>query len=147
MFSATLKKIPVIGRVFELIFEHQKFGEKMRYIFVGGSCAVADLFFLYFLVDVAGIWYLYASVISFIMVGFFGYFGQKYFTFRNDSKSHKKQIMIFYIVSGIGLLINSLSMYFFVSLMGLWYLFGSIVTKFIVLIWNFTASKYITFRK
>lgn len=147
MFSTTPKRSPLIGRLLELVFEHQKFGEKIRYIFIGGSCAVLDLFFLYFLVEVTEIWYLYASIASFILVGFFGYFGQKYFTFRNDSKNHKKQIMIFYIVSGIGLLINSLSMYFFVSLMGLWYLFGSIVTKFIVLIWNFTASKYITFRR
>ncbi len=147
MFSATLKKIPLVGRLFELIFEHQKFGEKMRYLFIGGSCAVMDLVFLYLLVDIFGLWYLYASIISFITVGVFGYFGQKYFTFRNESKSHKKQILVFYIVSGIGLLINSLSMYFFVSLIGLWYLFGSIITKFIVLIWNFMASKYITFRK
>lgn len=140
------KKLVLFDKVFSLTFEHNKFGEKIRYLFIGGACAIADLIILYVLVEFFQIWYLVASIISFILVGFFGYLGQKYFTFKNDSKSHTRQLTIFFTVIGIGLLLNSSCMFLFVSVLGIWYIFASVVTKFIVLAWNFTANKYITFK-
>lgn len=146
MLTKIRKKSALFDRAFSLTFEHQKFGEKLRYLFVGGSCAVADLAILYLLVDFLHVWYLAASIISFILVGLIGYGGQKYFTFKNESKNHKKQLFTFFVIVGIGLLINSFSMFFFVSFVGLWYILASIVTKLIVLVWNYAANKHITFK-
>ena len=146
LISGIRKKSVVLDKAFSLTFEHQKYGEKLRYLFVGGFCALADLAILYLLVEFFHIWYLAASVISFTLVGLAGYLGQKYFTFKNDSKNHGKQLTIFFLVVGAGLLINSASMFFFVSVVGIWYILASIITKFIVLVWNFTANKYVTFK-
>lgn len=131
-------------KIFSLL-ESSVTNEKIRYLFVGGSCAVADLVFLYVLVDFFHIWYLTASIISFLIVGTIGFFGQKYFTFKDYSKKHGVQLTLFFLTAGIGLLLNSFSMLFFVSFLGLWYIWGSVITKFIVLVWNFTANKYLTF--
>lgn len=127
-------------------FEHEKIGEPMRYLLIGGTCAVLDLLLLYTFVNYFHIWYLYATTASFIIVVMLGYFGQKYFTFRNYEKNHKKQISVFFVVAGTGLLINVGFMFVFVSLLGVWYIIANIITKFIVLIWNFLANKKITFR-
>lgn len=140
------EKSSLFAKIFSFIFEHQKFGEKIRYLFVGGICAIADLLLLYILVDFFHLWYLFSATISFSLVGLFGYLGQKYFTFKNDSQNHGKQLTLFLAVSGIGLIINIILMYTLVDLMNLWYIFASILTKFVVLIWNFSASKHLTFK-
>jgi len=136
----------MLTKTYHLFFEHQRHGEKMRYLLVGGTCAVLDLLFLYLMVNFLNIWYLAATTISFAAVSLLGYFGQKYFTFRNAEKNHKKQLALFFMVSGTGLLINAGFMFFFVSILGIWYMAANIITKFIVLIWNFLANKKITFR-
>ncbi len=134
--------------MFEKILKSENhFFQFARYFLVGGSCAVADLAFLYVLVDIFHFWYLYSAGFSFVMVGIFGYFAQKYFTFRNQTKNHKKQLTMFFLVGGLGLLLNTGSMYFWVEIVGLWYLYASAVTKFIVLAWNFSANKWITFKE
>lgn len=147
MLTKIRKKSALLDKTCSLAFEHERFGEKMRYLFVGGLCAVGDLVFLYFLVDFLHVWYLLAAAISFITITSLGYSGQKYFTFQNSSKNHKKQLPVFFVVTGTGLAINMFCMYLFVSIFGLWYILGSVITKFIVLIWNFSANKYITFRQ
>ena len=134
-------------KLISYFFKHEKIGESMRYLFVGGTCAVLDLLFLYLMVNFLNIWYLIATTISFTIVGFLGYFGQKYFTFRNTERNHRKQLTLFFMVAGIGLLINAGFMFVFVSILGIWYIFANIITKFIVLIWNFFAIKNFVLRK
>ena len=121
--------------------------ELLRYILVGGLCALADITLLYFFVAYLHIWYLAAATISFAVVTLFGYFGQKYFTFRDLSKNHKKQIPVFFIVAGVGLAINTLCMFLLVSIAGIWYITSSVMTKLIVLVWNFSAIKSFVFKK
>jgi glycosyltransferase involved in cell wall biosynthesis len=131
---------------FARLFEHERFGELMRYLLIGGSCAVLDLILLFSFVNYLHIWYLYAATASFIIVSTLGYFGQKYFSFRNYENNHGKQIPVFFAVAGIGLLLNAGFMFTFVSIIGLWYILASVMTKFLVLIWNFFANKKITFK-
>ena len=133
-------------RFFTFFFEHERFGEPMRYLLIGGTCAVLDLFLLFIFVNYFHIWYLYSATASFIIVSMLGYLGQKYFSFRNYKNNHGKQLPIFFIIASVGLLLNASFMFLFVSLMNLWYILASIITKFIVLIWNFFANKNITFK-
>jgi len=132
-------------KLFSYFFEHEKIGEPMRYLLIGGTCGVLDLSLLYIQVEFFHIWYLAATIISFVTITTFGYFGQKYFTFRNKSKNYKKQMPIFFVIVGIGLLINTSCMFFFVSILQIWYIIANVITKFIVLIWNYFANKHITF--
>jgi len=122
-----------------------KNSEPLRYVLIGGLCALADITLLYLFVNCLNIWYLSATTISFVIITFFGYFGQKHFTFRNTERNHKKQLTLFFTVAGTGLLINAGFMFIFVSLLGTWYIIANIFTKFIVLVWNFLANKKITF--
>lgn len=117
-----------------------------RYILIGGLCAISDVLVLYFLVEFFHIWYLFSAITSFTIVSLLGYFGQKKFTFKDNSKNHKRQLSIFFLVAGTGLLINSACMFFFVSVASVWYIYANVVTKLIVLFWNFAANKYITFK-
>jgi putative flippase GtrA len=127
--------------------EHERLGQQMRYLLVGGLCTVLDLSLLYAFVHFLSIWYLYSATLSFVIVIGSGYFAYKHFVFRNSEKNHKKQFTLFLIVAGVGLLINTGFMFVFVSWLNIWYMLASVMTKFIVLIWNFVANQRITFKK
>ncbi len=128
-----------------MAIEFLKESTASRYALVGGLCALADIAILFFFVNFLHFFYLTVTTLSFIIITFLGYFGQKYFAFRDPSKNHKKQIPIFFIVTGTGLAFNTLFMFLFVSIAGIWYITSNIITKFIVLVWNFLANKHITF--
>jgi len=117
-----------------------------KYSIIGSLCAVADLAVLYLLVEYLHVWYLFSAAISFSVVSLFGYWGQKKFTFKDGSRNHAKQLPVFFLVAGTGLLINSVCMFLFVSVLGVWYIFANVVTKFLVLVWNFFANRHITFK-
>lgn len=135
----------MLSRTYSLVCEHKKFGEILRYLLVGGFCAILDLLLLYVFVSYLHIWYLYAATLSFLTIILLGYFAQKYFTFRNYENNHKKQLAVFFAVAGIGLLLNTFFMFLFVSFFGIWYILSSVITKVVVLAWNFSANKKITF--
>ncbi len=129
------------------IFMHERIGKYVRYLFVGGTCAVLDLLLLYVFIDCFHIWYLSAATASFTIMLVLSYLGQKYFTFRDYTKNHRKQLSVFFIVAIIGLVINAACMFIFVSWMSLWYILASVITKLVVFIWNFVANKKLTFKK
>lgn len=129
----------------ERFLKKYKLEEFFRYLLIGFVCAISDLFLLYVLVEYFHIWYLAAATISFVIITTTGFFGIKYYTFKNTDKNFHKQVVIFSIIACAGLVINTFFMYFLVSIAGLWYLVSNIITKIIVLIWNFLANKYITF--
>lgn len=118
----------------------------LTYTFFGGIAAFTDIAFLTLFVEVFSIHYLLASIFSFIIATFTGYFLQRTFTFKSKSEKKAQQIAIFTATSIIGLLINTFTMYLAVSVFGLWYLFAVIIAKFIGLAWNFSVNNFVTFR-
>lgn len=135
-----------IARIYRFFFHHKKIGTLLRYLLIGGSCALGDMLLLYTFVEFFHIWYLYASIISWVITSILSFLGQKHFTFKNTSKKYQIQFPIFILVAIVGLGLNSLCLFFLVSILKIWYMFANIITKFIVLIWNFLAHKYITFK-
>lgn len=120
--------------------------EAIRYLMVGGSCAVGHIIFLYFLTDIVGIFYLYSTIISFLFISFFGYFGQKYFTYRNSESKHFKQLSLYLFIILMGLVMDAGLMFLFVSIAKIYYVIASILTRFILLVINFLWSKHVIFR-
>jgi putative flippase GtrA len=118
----------------------------LRFILAGGVFAATDVLFLFILVDYFHIWYLASATISFSLITLFGFFIQKKFTFRDSSVTSKAQFLKFSIISIAGLLLNAIFIYLFVRTIGLWYIFANLLTKVIVLLWNYLANKKITFK-
>ncbi|OGJ49575.1 hypothetical protein A2335_04230 [Candidatus Peregrinibacteria bacterium RIFOXYB2_FULL_32_7] len=120
--------------------------EAIRYLIIGGSCSVGHIIFLYFLTDIVGIFYLYSTIISFVFISFLGYFGQKYFTYRNFESKHVKQFSLYWFFIIIGLIMDASLMFFFVSIIGIYYIVASIITRFIIFAMNFLLTKYVVFK-
>lgn len=106
---------------------------------------MVDFSLLYFLTDIAGIWYLWSATLSFVIAAFVNYLFQKLWTFKSKDKKAVKQFAAFLAVQIVGLFINNTVIYVLVDQFNAHYLLAKIAATAIVLIWNFWASKKFVF--
>jgi len=86
-----------------------------------------------------------ASVAGVTVGAVINYFLNYRFTF-NSKKSHKEAMTKFFIVAAFGAIINTALMYVGIHTLHLYYLLSQIVATGIVLLWNFIANKFWTFK-
>lgn len=110
---------------------------------VGVLATVLDFLFLYLFTDVFGIYYLLSAAVSFVLSTLFNYVASMRFVFSSkfnkDEKS--KEVLLFVILSVIGLLLNQFLMWLFVEKITLYYMLAKIVATFFVMAWNFISRK------
>ena len=119
-----------------------------RYIFVGGTAFIVDFFFLYFLSDICGIYYLISAVLSFIISVLVNYIMSTRWVFNQDNIGNKVlEFNLFILISTIGLVFTEILLYFFTDIVGLYYLVSKIIASIIVLFWNFLARRVMFYGK
>ena len=118
------------------------FKQIKNFLLVGFSVFLIDYILLYILTDIAGIWYLLSATISFIVSTIYNYFMSMRFVFKGrDDRSKKNEFTIFFILNLIGLGINTLCMYVFVSKLKMHYMIAKILVTGIVMVWSFISRK------
>lgn len=117
----------------------------IRYGIGGGLAALIDLFFLWLFTDVLDIYYLTSQALAFLISFTFGFYFQKYLTFRDFSGRHWRQALVFLLFQVLGLGINLLILKGAVEYRGMHYLIGSVLAKGVVFIWNFVMNHYFNF--
>ena len=80
----------------------KKHAEKARFVVVGGANTALD-FFILFLLTFMGVDKFVANYFSTGIALIFSFFANKSFTFKDTSKSAKKQFSLFLIITLIGL--------------------------------------------
>jgi putative flippase GtrA len=120
----------------------------IRYIFSGIIASLSNFVILYFLVQKLNLWYLTSSIISFCCGIIISYCLQKFFTFKNYSiQNIHLQFSVFFIYNLCMLGLNTLLMYFFVDIIGIWYLFSQIVITIGTAFINYFFFNKIMFNK
>jgi len=118
----------------------------IKYSVVGASGAIVDLTALYLLVEYAQINVYLAAALSFLLAVINNFTFNKYWTFNDRSQKYSTQFIKFFTVSCIGLLLTLSFMWLFIDVFSIWYMLAKVLTTFIVLMWNFTANKFWTFK-
>jgi len=118
----------------------------VKYCIVGVLGTTVDAGSLYLFVEYANLPVLPATVLSFLLAVINNFILNKIWTFKNRSTNVRKLFIKFLIISVVGLMITTLSMYIFVYVIGIWYIASKLMTSGIVLTWNFLGNKYWTFR-
>ncbi len=116
-----------------------------RYGLVGLSSAIIDFGILYLLTEALGFHYLWSATISFIVAASYNYYLNKTWTFKAGGKL-SKQVSIFLLIAGSGVLLNNLILYLLVEQAHWWYIYAKIIATGIVTIGNFIGNKYLTFK-
>ena len=124
------------GTVKKLIAQFIKFG------IVGVIAFLIDYGLMVALTEFFGVPYLISNTISFTVSVVFNYVASMRYVFeRRDDMSRRREFIIFVVLSIIGLILNDLFMWLFVSVWFIDYRIAKIIVTVLVAIWNFVTRK------
>ena len=109
---------------------------------VGGGCFLLEYFLLYTLTEYGGLDPLVSAPIAFTVSLVVNYILCVYVVFHAQ-KQTGLQMALFVLTSLMGLGINQLVMWFFIDIMGIWYMFAKVIASAIVMIWNYFTKRYV----
>ena len=124
------------GTVKKFIAQFMKFG------IVGVIAFLIDYGLMVALTEFFGVPYLISNTISFTVSVVFNYVASMRYVFeRRDDMSRRREFIIFVVLSIIGLILNDLFMWLFVSVWFIDYRIAKIIVTVLVAIWNFVTRK------
>jgi putative flippase GtrA len=118
----------------------------VRYFFTGGAAAIVEWTVFFITNGLFGVHYLLAVVISFITATFVNYTISIRYVFERGKYKGFTEVSLVYLVSFIGLLLNLLLMYIFVSIIAMHPFVSKVIATGMVFMWNFTARKVWIFK-
>ncbi len=117
------------------------FKQLFRFGVVGFTAFLIDAGLLYVLTEYLHVYYLVSSVISFIVSLIYNYILSIFWVFDVKKKQTYKEVLLFVVLSVIGLGVNQLVMYLGVDLLNIHYMLCKIIATIIVMIYNFVTRK------
>lgn len=119
----------------------------IRYIFSGITASFSNFIILYFLVQKLHFWYLTSAIVSFCFGIIMSYCLHKFITFKNYSTGNIPfQFSHFFVFNLIMLGLDTLLMYIFVDIIGIWYLLSQVVITIGTAFINFLIFNKIIFK-
>ncbi len=119
----------------------------VKFAIVGAIGTCVDLGTLVILKEVVGLNVYLANFFSFSLAVVNNYSWNSHWTFADQEKEHRRQIVQFVIISVIGLILSEILLFFFHDIMQLHYLIAKCLGILVVLFWNFFANRFWTFKQ
>ena len=117
-----------------------------RYFLVGGTAAIVDFSLFAVLFTLSNAWFESAAV-SFIVATFVNYCLSVRYVFQSGVRfTTGHEIVLVFLVSGIGLILNQFMLWFLYREAGLNIWLSKIVATGAVFTWNFTGRNFFIFR-
>lgn len=117
-----------------------------KYSAVGGATFGLDLALLFALIEFAGMDYVLAAGIGFLVGVSLNYFLARQFVFRGTARGLRAGYLYFLAIAGMGLVLVTGSMFVAVGMLGLPYLLARVGIAGLVGIWNYLANLYFNFQ-
>lgn len=121
------------------------FFQLISFIFIGAICFLIDISFLYFLREIISFNVYIAAIISFTTATYVNYLLNLEYVFIGGKHKKKKEIIYFFLVALISLILTLLIMYLFIDIFNVYYLLAKIITVFIVSFFSFFMRKTFVF--
>lgn len=118
------------------------FEQFAKFTGVGIVATVIDFAVMVFLTEVLQVTYLVSSTLSFVVSVVFNYMASMRVVFRRrEGMSLACEMVIFFALSLVGLGLNELCMWWFVTHLAFDYRVAKVAATVIVTLWNFTSRK------
>lgn len=118
----------------------------LRYFITGGTAGVTDLVVLYLLNSFFGIHYLVSAIIAFIVAFIVSFTGHKFWTFKSHRERTHYQVVLYFVASMFGLILNTLLMYIFVDHFHVQVILSQIIVGLLVACVSFFISRNMVFK-
>ncbi|MBR6444244.1 MAG: GtrA family protein [Firmicutes bacterium] len=113
-----------------------------KFTVTGATCFAIDFGLMVLLKEVFGVYYLAASGISFVVATCINYLISKHWVYDvKDKHAQFKELIVFIILSAIGLGINTCLLWVFTSKVGLNYKISKLIAGMIGSIYNYITRK------
>lgn len=131
---------------------YKKYREIINYLIVGGLTTVVSLGVYYgcvmtFLDPKSPIQLQIANVISWIAAVTFAYFTNRKYVFESHEKNILKEVTSFYAARVSTLLLDMLTMFILVTLLGMNDKIAKLLVQVIVTVVNYILSKFLVFKQ
>ena len=138
----------MLTRIAEFVATQPRFVRQfVKFGIVGTIGTVVDVTVLVFLKEVVHLNVYVANFFSFNLAVLNNYTLNSSWTFADQERQPKRQILQFFAVSVIGLALSQTLLYLFHDIVNLHYLIAKFLGIVIVLFWNFLANRFWTFRE
>jgi len=119
----------------------------IKFCFVGGTAAIINFSVLTFLVELLGVWYVFANLCGGFISAIFNFFSNKFWTFRNQELGKKafKQGFKFIFVMVSSVILNTLFIFLITEFIGFDYRLSWVIATGLITFWNFTLNRFWTF--
>lgn len=116
----------------------------VRFCISGGVSSILGFTILYVFTEYIGIWYLLSSVMSFIICDIFSFILKKFWVFEEkDIKEARLQIFLYFVLSMMYLITNTILMFISVEYMHIQYIISQVIIIFILLMPNYFITQKI----
>lgn len=120
----------------------------IKYFFVGVVAALTDISLFYIFAKLLGYNYLIVAFFSFIIATFVNYILSIKYVFKSGIKfSKKKEISLIYVISGIALIINQVSLYILIDLITVEITLSKVIATIITFFWNYFIRRNYIFKE
>ncbi len=111
-----------------------------RYFLVGGAAAAVDIGWFFVFAKVAGFNYLAVAPLGFVLATWVNYRLSVRHVFRSGIRfSRGREIVLVYVISAVGLLVNQAVLYGLVDQLGVELMLAKVTATVMVFFWNFGA--------
>jgi putative flippase GtrA len=118
-----------------------------RYLIVSGVSLAVDTGILTALTELGGVNYLVSAVVGYLTGLVVNYFLSRIWVFHSSKlESKTAEFLIFAAIGLVGMGINELILWVWVSFLGLHYIYGRMVSAVIGYTWKYVARKWLLFR-
>lgn len=127
------------------VFRHRQI---IKFLIAGGTSTSIDIFIFTVLTYWVGLWYITASISSFIIAFWVSFGLQKFWTFRDKNvEKFMKQTYLYFIVAIVNLGISTLLIYLFVDYIHIHKFISKIIANAIIAAESFFVYRHFIFAK
>ncbi len=120
----------------------------LRFVISGGTATVTNIGLLFILVHFFHIWYVAATVITFLAAFGVSFVLQKFWTFDDRSKGDlRRQLGLYFCTLIGGLLLNTSLVYLYVERLGINYLIAQVIAGALIAVLNYFFYQTFIFHK
>lgn len=119
----------------------------IKYAVSGALATVPELLILYLLTDQFGLWYVYSSIIAYGIGFTISFFLRKLWAFKDyNFKKIWHQFLLYIIILGISLFLNTAVLVFLVEKLHLFYLLAQFLSGALICWIGYLINERITFK-